>query len=1126
MAFLPRLSGSDMIAFACTHCGHQASVRDNLAGRMGQCPHCGAAVVFPLPPPGQLEAAARETTAPPARTPPPNHTVAVELDGDPEFEVAPLSEPVADADPLLLLQATELDPAAGPQPAVEGYEILGEIGRGGMGVVYKARQVRLSRVVALKMILAGTHAGAEHLGRFRTEAEAVASLHHPNIVQIYDVGEQEGRPYLALEYLDGGSLDNRLDGTPWSVSRAAALIETLARAVHVAHQAGIVHRDLKPGNVLFTADGTPKITDFGLAKRLDSLTAQTQSGAIMGTPSYMAPEQAAGRVGVVGPHADVYSLGAVLYELLTGRAPFKAESPLDTVLQVMHDEPVRPRRLNPKVPADLETICLKCLDKEPYRRYHSGRALADDLRRFLEGEPVRARPVTTLVRVLHWTRRRPAVAGLIGALAAAFVGLIASGVGWWYNARLQTALDETHQAKRAAELARLAEDEQRHRAEAALANNLYLNRVALAEREWRAGNVARADALLDACAPAGNRLDPRHWEWHYLKRLCHAELQTLKGHGDGVGGVAYSPDGSLLASAGWDQTVGVWETATGRRRHTLRGHTSWVRRVAFGPDGRQLVSCGDDRTLRLWDVATGTPLATWTAHDGQVHGVAWSRDGRRLASAGADQAVKAWDAKTHQLLFTLLGHRGMVEDVAFSPDGERLASAGEDRTVRVWDLATQKERFTIPAHGKPVTCVAFSPDGKRLGSAGLDRMVRLWDAGSGQEVFTLTGHATPVRAVAFSPDGTRLASAGLVVKLWETATGDEVFALRGHTQNILGVAFSPDGTRLATASEDGTLKVWDGRTSPEYRSFAGHRGEVNALAFSPDGQLLASAADDGSVRVWDVPRGAARYTFAKHPKGEATGVAFSPDGTRLAACHNGDLTLWDLRTGEEQFTLQGAGMFAAFSPDGGTLATASYEVTDGAHYVGYVRLWNAVSGAEKHRFESLPDLVSGLAFSPDGARVACTARRRLNTDLVAVWNVAAGRAELFIEVNTQNLHTVTFAGDGQWVVAPSGGYGTPAEVKFWDVASGEEVLSLRGHDGPVFGLALSGDGQRLATVAGDKSLRLWDTTTGAELFSLHGEQDWGAVAFSADGKRLAAAGKDGTIRVWDAARETASGRAP
>jgi serine/threonine-protein kinase len=329
-------------------------------------------------------------------------------------------------------------------PAIPGYEILGELGRGGIGVVYRARHERLGRVVALKMLLAGGHAGEDELRRFRAEAEAVAALQHANIVQIYESGEADGKPFFSLEFCGGGNLAHRLDGTPWPAERAAGLLATLARAVHAAHRRGVVHRDLKPANILLTEDDTLKVSDFGLAKRLDH-AGVTRTGDVMGTPSYMAPEQAGDGKHPIGPATDVWALGAILYELLTGRPPFKAATPLDTILQVIAEDPVPPSRLVRGLPRDLETVCLSCLNKDPRRRYASAEALADDLGRFLRGEPVSARRLGVWERALRWARRRPAAASALAVGVAAAAALLASGLV--YHARLRAALEEARRAE-------------------------------------------------------------------------------------------------------------------------------------------------------------------------------------------------------------------------------------------------------------------------------------------------------------------------------------------------------------------------------------------------------------------------------------------------------------------------------------------------------------------------------------------------------------------------------------------------------------------------------------------------------------------------------------------------------
>jgi WD40 repeat protein/serine/threonine protein kinase len=1031
-------------------------------------------------------------------------------------------------------------------PTVPGYEITEEIGRGGMGVVYKARQQGLNRWVALKMVLAGAHAGRTERERFRAEAEAAARLQHPNIVQVHDVGEHEGRPYLALEYVPGGSLAQHLSGQPLSARSAALMVETLARAMHYAHQQGVIHRDLKPANILVSggvvsgewsaaptthhallATDQIKITDFGLAKQLGAGAELTCSGAILGTPSYIAPEQVEGRAKRVGPGADVYALGAILYEMLTGRPPFQGATPLETLEQVRVQEPVAPRRLQPKVPHDLEVICIKCLEKEPRRRYASAADLADDLKRFLDGVPIRARPVSTTEHLVKWVRRRPAVA----MLTASVVAVALAGVGG-----LAWQVRQTH-----AGLAK-AED------------NLYANRIALADREWLAGHVDHAEQLLAECPPGR-----RGWEWHYLRRLCHRDQRTLRADGAfGVGlagrflavaaadeeavvvwdleagqrvltlpqtglGLAISPDGKRLASATWKIGPGgellaeqacdviVWEIPGGREVLRLPGHRGTVFSLCFSPDGKGLASASLDGTVKIWDLAAEREVRTYRRHAGWVEAVAFGPQGL-LASAGADGTVRIWNATSGAEQLVLTDDKSPAGRLAkgrvLSSKGDTRPPAGNggmDQPLKVWD--PESGRTIVPLRGQTnaLASVAFSPDGSRI-AAGQGNVVRVWETAGGREVHALRGHNDLVRDVAFDGSGTRLASASYdqTLKVWDLATGEEVTTLRGHTAPVNRVAFGRDGRQLVSASWDGTVKVWDVVTSGEVLVVRGHADFARGLAFAPDGMRLATAGADRQVFVCNAWTGKQDLCFAAHAD-TANAVAFSSDGTRLAtAGYDGTVRLWDATTGAAIHTFTGhKGLVyrVAFSPDGSQLASAGHD--------GTVRFWDVGSGAERLVLRGHAGRVFAVVFHPNGRQVASAGDDRT----VRLWDTETMAALRTLEGHSNDVTGVAFSRDGRRLASSS----LDRTAKVWDVTTGEELLTLHGHVNGVTAVAFSGDGQRLATASLDRGVRLWNAANGEELLALRGPMlEVLGVTFSPDGNRLAAATAEGAAYIWDA----------
>jgi WD40 repeat protein/tetratricopeptide (TPR) repeat protein len=968
-----------------------------------------------------------------AYTPPPTVTV-------PPRDTAPDGPPGPPTMP-----AAAVTVSLGDAALIPGYEILAELGRGGMGVVYKARQVALNRLVALKMILAGPHAAGQALTRFKAEAEVIAKLHHANIVQIYDIGEHDGRPYFSLELVEGGSLAQRLAGHPQPPDAAAGLVEVLARAVHLAHEAGIVHRDLKPANILLqtdarpsappgsarsvsrsaapavTAFGTPKITDFGLAKNLSGTQlGQTHTGSIMGTPSYMSPEQAAGDVKEIGPPTDIYALGAILYELLTGRPPFRADTPLNTIMEVVRGDPVPPRRLQRKVPRDLETVCLKCLEKPPAKRYPSALHLADDLHRYLEGLPITARPAGPGERLVKWARRRPTLAALVATVVLAGATLVAGGV-WAYAAVTRRAAEA--EAARAEAQAQVELNRQR-------LVRLY---VADGARQLDTGDLY--GALLWFAEGLRHDTGPDTREAMHRRRLAAVLAQTpllqhVWVHEGAVPVAAYRPDGAWIVTAGADGLARIWDTASGRAVGPPLEHGGPIGFAEFTADGRRVLTGGPDGFAHLWDLTTGQRLKTLGVGAafaaGRVH-----PDGRRAVLAARAGGVRIWDMVAGQPVSPILPNAHPT-GLAFSPDGALLLAAGDDGLVKLWDMATYAPALQPLKHAAAVTAAAFSPDGRLVATATADGTAQVWAARTGEPTLPRPlRHRGAVNAVAFSPDGKWLATGGddKAAQVWELATGVRVAPSLMHGSPVTSVAFSPDGRWVVTGSGDNTARAWDAATGQSVSPVLRHNGTPLSVTFSPDGRSVLTGGADGLVRVWTfraAPPAPAAAQAA--PPLAATGTVTSPDG-RLVVTFGGDPFARLRRAGDREpvgapLRHDGPVTAAAFSPDGRWVVTAGSE--------GVVQMWDTAAGTP--RWQQPPrhaSRVYSVAVSPDGRRVATGS----DDDSAYLLDAATGRLLAPpIRHNGDVVH-VAFSATGEALFTAS----LDGTSRVWDAATAEPL---------------------------------------------------------------------------------------
>lgn len=1000
------------------------------------------------------------------------------------------SDALADLCPACLLQSALAESSIDSRmPSFPDHEIIEEIGRGGMGIIYRALQISLNRLVALKMIQGVGWTDEQSLRRFRAEAEAVASLDHPNIIPIHEVGEFEGVPYFTMKLVEGGSLAANL-GKFSNAQRCAELIIRIAQAIHYAHTRGVLHRDLKPGNVLLDHEGAPYVTDFGLAKRFDDDGQFTRTDALMGTPAYMAPEQAEAPDGELSTATDVYSLGAIFYQLLTGRAPFAEKTPLETMKAVVEREPPLPRSLCPDVPRDLETICLKCLAKDPKRRYPSALELAEDLERWRLGKPITARSTTTIERMAMWAGRNPASATLLGVVVLAVGGFVALLEHSRSNLRVerdhaqaQEAIARDALALMDYQLADAAfEQEDAATAMAYLASVLRRdpsNHVA-AERLLFA--LSHRQFALPAARPFQHEAPVIAAEFGpedefvmtasrdgvvKFRRLDSNERPQSLTIGFPIRSAALSRNGEAFMVGGMNGEVEIWSLSERKRKHRFDAHGTPVTHVEFDSTGLRALSHAGGIEVAVMDALGGDVLCVINGHQRAALFACFSPDGRMVLTGGADDTARLWEADTGTAIGKPLQHTDFVNDGCFSPDGRRVATADDRHLVHIWDLSGQRVVGPIK-HYRPVLSVRYSNDGARLVTGQrYEQRVRVWDANTGKALSDAMRVNGNVTWAGFSPRGLRIASlsSGNTVQLWDGFDYRRLGEPIVHDQPVESVRFSRNGNFLLTTSHGNAARLWDIRFYHPHKVSFPNFNAINEAAFSPDGESVATASTDGLIVVWNSATGQRRWHRDGH-----------------------DSRVHDLN----------------FSPDGSLLGTTSWD--------NRAIIWDAVNG---RKIAELPlgAAGKGVEFNPASDRVVTIA----DNGQARIWHPRTGERLVTIRHAEFRLSVARFDSTGKRLVSASFGY-----ARVWDPQTGKPLTPPMRHDGMVMDAVFDSTGARIATGAQDSTARVWDAATGEPLTPPleHGDTVR-RVRFSPDDHLLVTGDEDNSARVWNVASGTA-----
>jgi eukaryotic-like serine/threonine-protein kinase len=1117
-------------------------------------------------------------------TPPPGVTT-IKGTGNSKFTVLPLANVEIEGTAGELTDGTS---GLARCPQFGRFTILRELGRGGLGVVLLAFDPVLQRHVALKIPRPEALLTRDLRQRFRREAQAAGRLTHPNIVPVHEVGEVGPVCFIASAFVEGQSLADWIKeiAGPADPRAAAAIVVELAKAMAYAHSQGVLHRDLKPGNVLLeprsseaiSAGGgelspTAKIADFGLAKILDLAGDETRTGAIIGTPAYMSPEQAKADHGDIGPATDIYALGAVLYELLTGRPPFRARSDAETLRLVVCEEPTALRRVNPDCPRDLEAICRKCLEKQPRRRYATATELARDLERFLRNEPTKARNLSRLQRARRWCQRNPLPAVLGTAVLLTFALGVAVSTRFAFESS-QRATEAEMERNRAID-AQHASEQQRDLAR----RSQYFAQMNVAQQAWDSGNVAQCLDILSHLVPREGESDLRGFEYHRLRKLCNQNVMTLKGHTKAVMAISQSADSRVLLSGGVDGRLLLWNPQSGTLVRTLaegldagpgkgvEKDVRGVRAVAPSSDGKLAASVTLDE-IQIWNVEDGKLLHTLKKAACDCFGVALSSDGKLLAALVPTAAVQVWDTTTGaehcRVEFGWLA--GNISALAISPDCATIAVAvglpvGAGM-VRFIDVRAGQEISSkrLSGHRAAIVSLAYAPDGKRLATGSIDQTINIWDLDTKTVESSLVGHQGFVTAVKFSADGNQCVSAGAdhTVRVWDIATQRLLSTMRGHTDLVTGLLVDQADGKIITSSGDGTIRVWpralesyqkigllpdltttNESVSPFVAAMASSYARpylVPSVSLSADGRRLGAivVGPDGNgaveVRTVDGSEKGRRFVDDQQPKQSFSCSALSPDGSLMAAGAGNflssfvltatrghavpkvaDAVIWRLDTGQIVHRLSGH-KHEIFS-----LAFSSVgDLLATGDTGGAVRLWRLPGQEQELLFEGDKEPAIDMRFSRDGRFLAAASAF---TDTVRIWELATG---IVTRLTTSFPTAVAFSPDGSQLAVGSGSFladraTAHGEVVVWDWQRGTALPPLKGNTQFIRRTVFNADGSQLWSIGFDGAARLWDLKTGYEVVKLDGNFRFAMSAdLSTDGTRLVVGTEGGEAILWDA----------